>query len=155
MKLKLTYRIFPLKLLVSLLLLSNCVPYARYHDQNKAAQVARDFSKEAFVTRDFEGAFSYVSANRPAESDVSKLQELVKSMHPEDKYPIDIKADDYEIVPNSGVIKIYLHGKGKSGETHYYCIVMVPENNDYKVIELYRNEENTPYPKTPLRQPLE
>lgn len=151
---KIIHRHFLCFLVFSLLFSLSCVPFYRHHNQNKAAEVALKFSKDAFVEQDFVKAFSYVVTERPVEFDVSKLEEMVRGMHPSGNYPKDIKATDYEIVPNSGIIKIYLEGKGNNEETHFYCIFSVPENDDYKIHSIYRNKENTPYPKTPLRQPL-
>lgn len=127
-----------------------CKPFVRDHDQNKAIETALSFSKKAFVERDFVTAFSYVVTNPSNKVDALRIEQVVNEMHPTGKYPVYIKATDYEIVPNSGSIKIYLQGKTGEGEIYYYLVVTLLENNNYKIGEFYKSMENKPYPKNAL-----
>lgn len=139
-------------LLTIIILQLNCVPYYRHHDQKKAAEAALNFSINAFIKKDFEKAHSFLRNDTAKEFDVVKLEELVTKMHPTGEYPFEIKATEFEIIPNSGMIRIYLQGKGKNNETHYYRILTVSQDGIYKIGELYRNDK--PYPKNQLVEPL-
>lgn len=128
-------------------------PYYRTHNQNEAANVAKSFADYAFIKKDKDKAFTLlIRKDKTASFDVVKLGEEIGKMHPDNKYPNMIFPLEYEIVPNTGVIRIFLKGEGSSKEEFYYQIVTIKEDNEYKVAGIFRNMDNIPYPKTPLRK---
>lgn len=134
--------------------ITSCVtPYYRTHNQNEAAEVAKSFAYAAFVVRDKEKAFSFLITNNKAkELDLNKLGEMIEKMHPQNIYPKIVFPLEYEIVPNTGAIRIFLKGEGENQEEFYYQIVVVKESEGHRVAGLARNMDNSPYPKTPLQK---
>ena len=145
---KMQFIYFPAVIVTLILLFSACIPTFRYNDPNKALNIALKFSDEAFTKRNYSQALSFVTSDTVF--DDSKLGELIASMHPSGIYPKEMKAEAYEVLPGTNNIRIYLYGLTDNQEKYYYCIVTKQEGNNYKVKEIYRNKDNSPYPKMPL-----
>ncbi len=121
-----------------------------------AAKIAEDFAAKAFTKKDFKAVKELLRTDVPIKEILPRVKELVDDMHPEGTYPVSIVATEYEIVPQSPFLNIYLTGIDEENKKYYYYLVLGLENSGkYKVYEIYRHKENSPYPKTGLlRKPL-
>jgi hypothetical protein len=122
------------------------------YDQQLAGKRAQEFANIAFVKRDFEGAHKLLPKELDPSFDVAALKKFVWDMHPTDKFPEVVLAEDYEIVIGQEKVNIYLEGKRDAENLHYLLVMGGNKSEGYRVTEMYRSD--TPYPANNLRTPL-
>jgi hypothetical protein len=143
--------------LLLIYLVTGCTFNIRNHYNKRAADIAEGFAQTAIIDRDYKEMDKYLVTSDSGNTPVNEIKEIVKNMHPSDNYPIEIKATEYEIVPQSSFTNVYLIGTDKEDNKYFYLFVLSQDKfNNYKVTEIYRHKEDVPYPKTDLlRKPIQ
>lgn len=116
-----------------------------------AAIKAVEFSKLAFIERDYEGASKLLPSDEQNPATVEKIKELITKMHPA-SFPIKVTAVDYEPIHGQAAIRIYLLGENGSEKFYYGFVLVGSADEGYSVSEIYRSTE--PFQSSQLKQQL-
>ena len=138
-------------LIVVICLLSiSCFHYI-HHDEEMAAEAAVKFAKLAFIDRDYGTARELLPTEVDQQFDAEKLKKFVENMHP-DGFPTKVTATEYEPIPGTESMSIFLMGENDAEKIYYRFTVRGTSETGYKIYELY--SKLTPYPPTNLKRPL-
>ncbi len=129
-------------------LVAACFPSIIKHNQNLAAKAAEDFSRLAFVERNFSKAATLVTGNRSS----NEVSAMVERLHPSGVYPVSVMAASYEPMPGKESMKIYLEGSGGDPTYHYVVIMNGTESEGYKLSAVARSAD--PFPGSNSIKPL-
>lgn len=140
--------VFPLFILS---LLVGCKASVISHDENKAALQAVRFAEVAFVTRDFDQAYTMFVPDLQKRLSPVDFRAAVDKLHP-DGFPSELEATDFEPIPGQEAMEIFITGSNGSKIFHYRFTMFGTSTTGYRVAGMYRN--SAPYSKAPLRQKL-
>lgn len=140
----------PVHLLLTCILTCSCVSYI-HHDEDLAASAAVKFAKVAFVERDYENARKLLPPEVDQNFDTEKLKQFIEKMHPT-HFPAVVTATDYEPLPGTKSLNIYLVGEGNGDRIYYRLTLGGTSATGYKVYTLYSNA--TPFPPSAQRNQL-
>jgi hypothetical protein len=125
--------------------------YYIHHDEDMAAIAAIQFARVAIIEKDFEKARNLLPPETSKQFDAEKLKEMIESMHPV-QFPHSITATDFEPMPGTNSINIFLRGDNANGDIYYRFTLRGTSNIGYKVYALH--SRITPYPSSNLRLAL-
>ena len=98
-----------------------CQPKVVLQDEQRAAQVARQFILSAFMTQDWQSSYSLLQPKLQRKWSKETLREMVDSMHPNFR-PSLVKINEYVSTPDG--VSLYAFGEHE-GEKFYYLLQMV------------------------------
>ena len=136
---------------VFLSLTIGCTAAIIHHEPAQAVRVAVEFAKAAWVHHDYANASQWVTND---DSSGSKTKEISIKLHPDGICPIYVKATAWEPVPGTPTIKIFIDGTSPDRKVFHYYLVLVQDGNTYKVQDVFRSADDTPFQKTNLTQNL-
>ena len=127
--------------------------HALIHDPIAAAAAAEEFARVAFVERNADKAYTLVWEEWKKELSFGMLIVTMKQVHPSGS-PAQVRAIEYEPIPDKPAIAIFLNGENDAGEKFYYRFVMAGSAAaGYKVGGFLRG--TGPYPKSSTRRALQ
>lgn len=120
------------------------------HDPDAAAGVASEFARYALIQGDSEGGYTFLSPDAKRLVSLAALDEALTRMHPASR-PARVAATDFEPVPGSRSISVFLQGSNGGGEAFHYRITLeLGTAGGYWVTGVYRGSGE--YPSSPLRR---
>lgn len=135
--------------LLGLVLLA-CSAQILHHDEDAAAQGAQDFSRFAFVERDYDAAYRLLSSEAQGRLTGQTFEATVQGMHPNTS-PLLVDAREFEPIPGQRAMYIYVEGTN-AGETFHYRLLMLGDGSTgYRIGGFWRSVDA--YPPSP-RRPL-
>jgi hypothetical protein len=125
-----------------------CSAQIIHHDENAAAQGAQDFSRLAFVQRDYDAAYKLASSELRGSLTGQTFEATVQGMHPNTS-PLLVDAREFEPIPGQRAMYIYIEGTN-AGETFHYRLLMLGDASaGYSIGGFWRSVDA--YPPSPRR----
>jgi hypothetical protein len=117
--------------------------------------VAARFAEEALINDDLPNALKLLASTESSQNErKAKVLDFISEVKSSGSEPETIWATDYEPVPGTYFVRIFLLGKDRRNEITYYALLLESNNAlDYKVAEFAYNG-TTAFPTSPLRKPF-
>ena len=130
---------------------ASCTGRVLFHDEKSAAKSAEEFAKTTFVRRDYDRAFGMLPQTFQVKYGRDGFEKLVREMH-FDAFPTEVASTEYEPIPGSNSITIFLVGE-RTGQKFYYRLLMSGSAlTGYKIEGFFRR--TIEYPQSKLRRKL-
>jgi hypothetical protein len=125
------------------------------HEPHNAAIAATRFVEEALINNGLPNAMELLSGTESSQNErKAKILSFVSDVKSSASQPESIWAIEYEPVPGTYFVRIFLVGRDKRDKFTYYSVLMESSNaQDYKVVEFAFNG-TTPFQTSPLRKSL-
>ena len=106
-----------------------------HHDETLAAKRALEFTRVAFIDKNFDKAYELLSAGGKRHVPLDKFKQSIAAMHPRG-YPTKLTAIEYEPMAGENAIYIFMKGQNSEDQFGYRITLQGSADTDYRVLKV-------------------